>query len=156
MGDIYNSEYEYERQLPGDVLMTSRYTEEEWNQVCENLIRHNVENTSGLLKKPGIDIYLFLRAGDKVIGAIACDTFNMSMYIDVLWLDETYRGRGYGKILVCQAEQTAKEKGCIFAHTSTFSYQSPEFYKACGYEAFAELSDYPDGIVQYFFKKTLT
>ena len=153
---IYNSAHEYEQKLPGGILMNSRHTEEEYNYVCENLIRHNVENTAGLLKKPGIDIYLFLRAGDKIIGAIACDTFNMSMYIDVLWLDESYRGRGYGKALIYQAEKIAREKGCIFAHTSTFSYQSPEFYKACGYEAFAELADYPDGIVQYFFKKKLT
>jgi len=135
--------------------MTSKYTDEEYKYICENLIKHNVENTAGLLKKPGIDICLFLKDGDKVIGAISCDTFNMCMYIDVLWLDETYRGRGHGKALISQAEQIAKENGCIFAHTCTFSYQSPEFYKACGYEIFAELSDYPDGIVQYFFKKKL-
>jgi len=135
--------------------MTSQHTNEDSTYVCENLIKHNVINTGGLLKKPGIDINLYLKDSDKIIGAIMCDSFNMSVYIDVMWLDESYRGKGYGKMLIAEAEKIAKEKGCIFAHTCTFSYQSPEFYKACGYEVFAELRDYPDGIVQYFLKKML-
>ena len=155
MMEIYNSSVKYEQKLPDGTLMTSQYTNEEFEFICENLIRHNVENTFGLLKKPGVDIVLFLKIDDKVIGAISCDTFNMSLYIDVMWLDKAYRGRGYGKALLEQAEIIAKEKGCIFSHTSTFSYQSPEFYKACGYEIFAELNDYPNDIVQYFYKKKL-
>ena len=153
--EIYNSSVEHEQKLHDDVIITSQYTDDDFKFICESLIRHNVENTAGLLKKPGVDIVLFLKDGDKIIGAISCDTYNMSMYIDVMWLDITYRGRGYGKVLITQAENIAREKGCLFSHTSTFSFQSPEFYKACGYEVFAELDDYPDNIVQYFLKKKL-
>ena len=126
--EIYNTSVEYEQKLSDGMLMTSRHTSEEFKFVCENLIKHNIDGTSGLLKKPGVDIALFLRDGDKIIGAISCDTFNMSLYIDVMWLDEAYRGRGYGKALIIQAEEMAKKNGCIFSHTSTFNYQSPEFY----------------------------
>ena len=153
--EIYNSGIEFEQKLHDDILVTTHYTKDEFIFICESLIKHNVENTSGLLKKPGVDIVLFLKDGEKVIGAISCDTFNLSMHIDVMWLDKTYRGRGYGKVLITHAENIAREKGCVFSHTSTFNYQSPEFYKACGYEVFAELNDYPDNIVQYFFKKKL-
>jgi len=153
--ELYNKEVEFKQELPGGVLMTSQHTQEDYNYICENLIRHNVANTGGLLKKPGIDINFYLKAGDRAIGAILCDSFNMSVYIDVMWIDGAYRGKGYGKVLIAQAEKVAKENGCILAHTCTFSYQSPDFYKACGYEVFAELRDYPDGIVQYFLKKRL-
>ena len=153
--EIYNKSIEYEQTLHDDIFVTSQYTNEDFKFICENLIKHNVEHTSGLLKKPGVDIVLFLKDGAKIIGAISCDTYNLCMYIDVMWLDKAYRGRGYGKVLITQAENIAREKGCIFAHTCTFSYQSPEFYKACGYEVFAELDDYPDNIVQYFLKKKL-
>ena len=152
---LYNSEIEFSVELPGGIMLTTRHTDEDRKYVCESLIAHNVKNTAGLLKKPGIDINLYLKEGDKILGAILCDSFNMSMYIDVLWLDENYRGRGHGKALLARAEEIAKEKGCLFAHTCTFNYQSPEFYKACGYEVFGELGDYPDGIVQYFLKKRL-
>jgi len=135
--------------------MTAQYTDAEREYVCEKLVTHNINGTSGLLKKPGIDVNLYLKDGDKVIGSIMCDSFNMCLYIDVLWLNEKYRGRGYGKILIQHAETIAKAKGCLFAHTSTFNYQSPKFYKSCGYTIFAELDDYPDGIVQYFLKKKL-
>lgn len=42
-----------------------------------------------------------------------------------------------------------------FAHTCTFTYQSPDFYRAMGYEVFGVVDDYPEGIVQYFLKKKL-
>ena len=150
---LYNTENECHQELSDGIYMTSLHTDEDREYVCDNLIAHNVKNTSGLLKKPGIEINLYLKDGDKVIGAILCDLFNLCMYIDVMWIDEAYRGKGYGKALIEKAERLSIEKGCIFSHTCTFSYQSPEFYKACGYEVFAELSDYPNGIVQYFLKK---
>ena len=151
----YNKNFRYEEKLTDDLFMTSEHTKEEYKQICENLLNHNHENTNGLLNKPGIDINLFLKENDRIIGAISCDTFNMCMYIDVLWLDKAYRGLGYGKKLVCQAEKIAKENGCIFSHTCTYNYQSPDFYKACGYEVFGEIDDYPNGIIQYFLKKRL-
>lgn len=152
---LYNKEIICNEELPSGIIMTSEHTDRDREYVCENLIAHNVENTQGLLKKPGIDINLYLKDKGNVIGAIMCDSFNMTMYIDVMWLEKSYRGKGYGKALVKEAEKIAKAKGCLFAHTSTFSYQSPEFYKSCGYEVFAELKDYPNGIVQYFLRKKL-
>ena len=152
---IYNTSVGYEKKLPDGLTLTSEYTSNEFQAICEKLIRFNVESTAGLLKKPGVDIELFLRDGEKLVGAISCDTYNLSMHIDVMWLDEEYRGRGYGKVLISQAEKMGKEKGCLFSHTNTFSYQAPEFYKACGYEVFAELDEFPDGIIQYFLKKRL-
>jgi len=153
--ELYNKEVPFEWELSPGIIMTAQYTDKDQDYVCKSLLTHNVKNTNGLLKKPGVDINLYLKKGETVLGAIMCDSFNMSVYIDVLWLDESCRGKGYGKALIEQAEEIAKEDGCVFSHTSTFSYQSPEFYQACGYEVFAELRDYPDGIVQYFLKKKL-
>lgn len=153
--ELYNREMKSNQKLSDGIIMTAQYTDTDREFVCKNLIAHNIRNTSGLLKKPGVDINLYLKDGDTVIGAVMCDTFNLCVYIDVMWLEEAYRGRGYGRVLIDQAERIAKEKGCIFSHTCTFNYQSPEFYKACGYEVFAELRDYPDGIIQYFLKKRL-
>ncbi|MDD3831742.1 MAG: GNAT family N-acetyltransferase [Clostridia bacterium] len=150
---LYNQELKTSSGLNDTIVITSEHTDEDTRYVCEHLINHNIVNTQGLLSKPGIDINLYIKDGDKIIGAILCDSFNMCLYIDVLWLDETYRGKGYGKALISKAEQLAKEHGCIFSHTNTFSYQAPDFYIACGYEVFATLQDYPNGIVQFFFKE---
>ena len=151
----YNRDFCYKEKLSDGLIISSEHTKEEYKKICEKLLKHNYENTNGLLNKPGIDINLFLKENDKIIGAIFCDTFNMCMYIDVLWLDKDYRGLGYGKKLISQAEKIAKENGCFFSHTCTYNYQSPAFYKACGYEVFGEIIDYPNGIIQFFLKKKL-
>jgi len=140
--------------LTEGITMTSKRTDEDYNYICDALYKYNLESVSGL---PDVrtDINFVMKDGDKAIGGIFCNTFNMCMYVDVMWLEAAYRGRGYGRLMISRAEESAREKGCVFVHTCTFSYQSPEFYKACGYEVFAELRDYPNGIVQYFLKKKL-
>lgn len=152
--DIQFGGFHVEKKLDEIILLTTEYSKDDRKCVCKGLIGHNVKKTKGLLKKPGVSINLYLKTLDgKTIGAVLCDTFNYCMYIDVMWIDEIYRGNGYGKTLITEAEKIAKDNGCIFAHTSTFSYQSPWFYKNCGYEVFGILDDYPDGIKQYFLKK---
>lgn len=54
-----------------------------------------------------------------------------------------------------QAESIASSLGCKLSHTSTFSYQSPDFYKKMGYEVFGIIDEHSEGIVQYFLKKRL-
>ncbi|WP_164766823.1 GNAT family N-acetyltransferase, partial [Paenibacillus chibensis] len=117
---------------------------------------YNVRETNGLLKIPGKSINLFLRdKTGKAIGGIFCATYCDTLYIDNFWIDEEYRGSGHGKALIIQAEGIASNMGCKLSHTSTFSYQSPEFYKKMGYEVFGVIDEYPDGMVQYFLKKRL-
>lgn len=137
--------------LPDNLAITDQRTDEDYKYVCDSLYKHNVDKTVG----PRVDISFVMKDGAKTIGACFCNTFSNCLYVDVMWLDDAYRGRGYGKLMISHAEKAGKENGCVFAHTCTFNYQSPEFYKACGYEVFAELKDYPDDVVQYFLKKKL-
>jgi ribosomal protein S18 acetylase RimI-like enzyme len=130
--------------------------EEDYHAVCSNLYHYNLRETNGLLKKPGKSINLFLRdKTGKAVGGIFCATYCYTLYIDNFWIDEEYRENGYGKSLIMQAESIAVSEGCKLAHTSTFSYQSPEFYKKMGYEVFGMIDEYPEGIIQYFLKKRL-
>jgi|GEM_PF-191899 len=145
----------FNEDLSDGISITNNYTEEDFNVVFKGIYQHNTKGTKGLLKKPGININVYLKDGEKTIGAIICDTFNYCVYIEIMWIDQDYRGKGLGKTLISKAEEIAKENGCTFSHTCTLSYQAPEFYKACGYEVFGTLDDYPNGIVQYFLKKSL-
>ncbi|MCR8646007.1 GNAT family N-acetyltransferase [Paenibacillus sp. N1-5-1-14] len=92
---------------------------------------------------------------DKVVGGIMCNMFMYSLYIDVLWVDEKYRGQDYGSKLIAGVEEIAKEKGCILVDTCTYSYQAPEFYVKCGYEIYGILEGFPDGIKKYHLKKVI-
>ncbi|MGF9698493.1 GNAT family N-acetyltransferase [Paenibacillus sp. MABNR03] len=130
--------------------------DEDYKAICNHLYNYNLRETKGLLKKPGKSINLFLRnKTGKAIGGIFCATYCDTLYIDNFWIDEEYRNHGNGKTLILQAESIASDMGCKLAHTSTFSYQAPEFYQKMGYEVFGILDEYPEGIVQYFLKKKL-
>ena len=143
-------------QHPISLVVSPEVSLQEKEMVCKNLYQYNVIHTASLLEKPGKPINLVLKDRQgQVFGGIFCETFLYCLYIDVLWIDESCRGYGYGKALISEAEKIAREYGCTFAHTSTFSYQSPDFYQRAGYEIFAVIDDYPDGIEQYFLKKKL-
>lgn len=124
--------------------------------VKDNLWGYNLRVTDGLLKQPDVWINLVLKDDQgQVWGGIFCDTYLYCLYIEDMWIDEHYRGLGYGETLIKEAERIAREAGCTFAHTSTFSYQSPGFYQRQGYQIYGVLDDFPDGIKEYFLKKKL-
>ena len=86
-----------------------------------------------------------------VIGATHWDWF----YVDLMWIKEDLRGRGYGHRLLTLAEQEARQRGAKKAYLDTFSFQAPEFYKKHGYQAFGELLEFPPGHQRYFLTKQL-
>jgi GNAT superfamily N-acetyltransferase len=138
------------------MAISSEVSPEEYQRVCRGLFQYNVDRTNSLLKKPGLDIRLIVKDDqDQVFGGVFCDTFLYCLYIDVLWVDEQFRGEGYGKALMLEAERIARESGCTFAHTCTFSYQSLDFYQHLSYQIFGVIDDYPENIKQYFLKKKL-
>lgn len=136
----------------------NQYTNEELEEVvCKHgLLQYNIDATNGLLLKPGVKINLVCRDNDgKVIGGIMCGTYLMCLDIDVLWVEEQYRGQGFGYRLISEAERLGKEAGCIYSTTGTFSFQSPNFYKRQGYEMYSVKDCFPNNICFYSFKKKL-
>ena len=77
------------------------------------------------------------------------------LYIDLLWVKDDLRGRGFGRRLMMIAENEARQQGAKNAYLDTFSFQAPDFYKKLGYEVFGELPDYPVGHQRFFLTKQL-
>ena len=50
-------------------------------------------------------------------------------YVDTLWVDSEYRGKGLGAKLIAKIEKTAKTKGCYLIHLDTFDFQAKSFTK---------------------------
>lgn len=78
------------------------------------------------------------------------------MEIDILWVDENYRGAGLGSQLLNEAEKIARDHNCSFIKLNTFSFQAPAFYLKYGYQVIAMIEDAPLGNQHYFYKKDLT
>ena len=89
------------------------------------------------------------------MGAIYADICWCAMQINHLWVDETYRKRGYGRALVDHAEQEARRHGCHYIFTETASFEGPDFYHHVGFSEIGHVDNYPEGHVYYFLKKKL-
>ena len=76
------------------------------------------------------------------------------LYVDNLWVEDSLRGRGIGRLLMAEAERVAVARGCHSAWVDTFSFQAPGFYQKLGYEIFATL-DYPPDHKRHFLRRTL-
>lgn len=131
-------------------------TEEEMEQINNAVENHKQALTHGEYDQPGIEINLVLKDADGVVrGGVIASTMFKVMHLEVLWVDENYRGQGYGSQLVLGAEQIGFEKGCITSQTWTFSFQGPEFYPTVGYERIGIYDGYPNGITEHVFMKRL-
>jgi GNAT superfamily N-acetyltransferase len=86
---------------------------------------------------------------------LAAQMFWNTLYIDLLWVEEACRRRGYGASLLAAAERWAATRGCEVVYLSTFSFQAPAFYVRRGYAAFGELVDSPSGHRRIWMSKRL-
>ena len=116
------------------------------------------EHSQILIGDPGFKpIAVFARAPDGSLVGGAYGFLNWSwLDLSLLWVAESQRGQGLGSRLVQRIEVEAWLRGCRHAHLETFSYQAREFYERHGYEAFAELPDYPPGHIKVYLRKPLS
>lgn len=92
---------------------------------------------------------------DEIVGGILGETYWEWLYVDLLWVKDELRGRGFGHRLLTLAEDEARERGARNAYLDTFSFQAPDFYERHGYQVFGELQDFPPGHQRYFLMKKL-
>lgn len=92
---------------------------------------------------------------EEAVGGVIGETHWDWLYVNLMWVREDLRGRGYGRRLLELAEDEARERGAKNAYLDTFSFQAPGFYKKQGYQVFGELKDFPAGHQRYYLTKEL-
>ena len=131
-------------------VVASDPTEEEVKKFQQGLESYNMEKTNGEFNSPQPWHNLVLKDEEgTVIGGILTSTLYWTQYLEVLWVDENYRGLGYGRDLVMEAQRLAKEIGCISSHVYTFSWQAPDFYQAVGYDLIVTYDGYHSRIKEH-------
>ena len=75
--------------------------------------------------------------------------------LDILWVEEEYRGQGLGSALLCRAEQAARERGCYLMSLGSFDFQARPFYEKHGYTLCGTIREWPRGHKSYSLMKYL-
>ena len=92
---------------------------------------------------------------DKTLGGVVVTFLWNGMEIDSLWVDESIRGKGWGKKLMEEVEKEGIKRGSTVAYTNTFPWQAPEFYEKLGYSMYGKLEDFPKGSALSYYSKKL-
>ncbi|HEY0302844.1 MAG TPA: GNAT family N-acetyltransferase [Rhizomicrobium sp.] len=91
------------------------------------------------------------RIAGGVVGSLAGD----SIYLDVVYTDDSVRGTGLGREAMLLAEAEAKRLGAREAWLYTMSFQAKPFYEKLGYSQFAELEWLDGRHRRHFMRKDL-
>lgn len=91
----------------------------------------------------------------EIVGGVIGDISWGWLHIELLWVEEKLRDRGYGHHLLTHVENKALQLGAKSVYLNTFSFQALDFYQQQGYKVFGELQDYPPGHQRYFLTKKL-
>ena len=77
------------------------------------------------------------------------------LYVDTVFVAETYRRQGIGKKLIFEMKRRAKKLGANMIRLDTFDWQGYEFYKSLGYEEVGHYYNEEDIFHEYFFIKQI-
>ncbi len=95
-------------------------------------------------------------ANAQIIGGLVGELFWNAVHVELLWVADEHRRRGYGRRLMQKVEGEARARGADLVYLNTFSFQAPAFYERLGYKQFGELPDTPKGAKRMWYVKKLT
>ena len=125
----------------------------EWSAIGPGVGQYNKQRAGDTKHQ---SLCFVLRAADEsIVGGVIGATYWDWLYVDLLWLQEEFRGQGYGHRLLEAAEKEARKRGAKNAYLDTFSFQAPDFYEQHGYQVFGTLEGFPAGHRRFFFQKEL-
>lgn len=75
-----------------------------------------------------------MKDNSLIAGASACITVFKILYVSTVFVDEAYRNKGVGKLLMDAIEERALKLDAEIIRLDTFNFQGPEFYTKLGYE----------------------
>ncbi|NRA84114.1 MAG: GNAT family N-acetyltransferase [Gammaproteobacteria bacterium] len=90
---------------------------------------------------------------DNLIGGIYAQLTWGWCCIELLWIDDKYRGHNLARELVNKIEQHANDEGIDNFKVETASFQALEFYQKMGYELYATLDNFPIGHQNHYLNK---
>lgn len=93
--------------------------------------------------------------GKLIAGLDACITAFKILYVSTVFVDENYRRKGVGEMLIREMEKRALTMGVNTIRLDTFNWQGKDFYEALGYTCVGQYENVEDGYSEYFFLKRI-
>ena len=114
-------------------------------------------NTAAVQREPDYHPFAFHIVDDagRVIGGATGRAALDWVFLELLFVPETLRGKGVGSDLLARVEAFGREHGMIGVWLDTFSFQARPFYERHGYTVIGTIQDHPIGGQRFFLTKRL-
>lgn len=116
---------------------------------------HTKKSSSPPFRKNRIN-WLVFEDNDQLVGVLTSDVLWDWIYVDELWVDKDYRGRGIGKQLMDKAEKYAISHEMTGLWLWTQDWQAPKFYEQLGFKEFTRFDDFPKGHCRIGLRKLVS
>jgi GNAT superfamily N-acetyltransferase len=91
----------------------------------------------------------------RIVGGAAATLSADSLYLDIVWNDDTIRGQGHGRAMMEMIETEARRRGARDSWLYTMSWQARPFYEKLGYVCVGETPFLGGQHRRYFMWKQL-
>jgi GNAT superfamily N-acetyltransferase len=100
-------------------------------------LSHEVTATEEILRKNAVGFALYFHNFSTFLG-------QAGIFIEDLYVDESYRGRGFGRALFLHIAGLARERGCGRVEWSVLDWNGPaiQFYESLGAKALSDWTTY--------------
>ena len=122
-----------------ELVIDAKLLEQQDKIIRDGIVNFNAPFTG--TKPERYSIYVKDNEDNIIGGAIVYAHIN-SVYVDVLWVSEEYRGLGIGAGLLRSVETEAIKRGIPASTLDTFSFQAEGFYLKQGYQHLGTIKNY--------------
>ena len=92
---------------------------------------------------------------NKLLAGVSGFHYYGCFYVDLLFVEESVRGKGYGGHLMQKAEELAIERDCLFMAVNTMDFEAKPFYEKLGFEVEFVREGFEKESKMYFLRKEL-
>lgn len=122
-------------------------------QIYEGFSRHAIAMTGYDDKN---DPIAFVAMDDHIFaGAAVVDLFWGALHVKYVYVEENYRHKGLGRLLMQKVFAFGLSNRCPFAFLETMSFQALEFYQKLGFVLEFTRSGYSHNTSFHYLKKVL-
>jgi ribosomal protein S18 acetylase RimI-like enzyme len=116
------------------------------------LYDHNSHTTG---RYDGRGLGFVIRDAGQMVGVAAGYTWAGTSELKQMWIDQAYRGRGYGRALLNAFIEEASHRRVRQIWVASYDFQAPAMYEKVGFKRMAEFEGWPEGHVNVILCKTL-
>jgi GNAT superfamily N-acetyltransferase len=136
------------------LILTDRPSPDAAKLIDSGLARYN-EQQAGYVDARPLAVLITDRKKQEVLGGLLGRTSFGLLFVDLVYVPDSLRGRNLGSRILDQAEQEAVRRGCSAAVLFTIIFQASRFYAKRGYRELGRVECDPPGYTRICMTKPL-